>query len=320
MRECPKLSSGPGALDGSRILNQTALGVRYQGKFGGLGLLAYASIRVQRACQLYRADRHGILRNTAANLPATAAYDAGSTYNGKYGGLSFGSGGVALTFAGFTLGANAIGGRLNGQLALAPKGGAPEVAYTVGLKYVTGPLTVGVVGEIGWYQGNVRLTGVTQRRGRGITGGVAYTAAPGLPVFAEYLYQETHQGSFNFVDPGTIRARTTLSTAGFHDRQPDQLLRLIAVLTEQAAGLSPPLSLQRAVTRNVIPITSTRDCNPCEPMHNIGAASHPGSGVGLVPSPTVLSVDEMGWHRAAGDLRRSRRGQLGRGRVLCSRC
>ena len=36
---------------------------------------------------------------------------------------------------------------------------APEVAYTVGLKYVTGPLTVGVVGEIGWYQGDVRLTG-----------------------------------------------------------------------------------------------------------------------------------------------------------------
>ena len=94
---------------------------------------------------------------------------AGSRYNGKYDRLSFGSGGVALTFAGFTLGANAIGGRLNGQLALAPQGGVPEVAYTVGLKYVTGPLTVGVVGEIGWYQGDVRLTGVTQRRGRGIT-------------------------------------------------------------------------------------------------------------------------------------------------------
>ena len=29
-------------------------------------------------------------------------------------------------------------------------------------------------------------------------------------------------------------------------------------------------------------------------MHNVGTASHPGSGVGLVPSPTVLSVDEMG--------------------------
>ena len=105
---------------------------------------------------------------------------AGSRFNGKYDGLNFGSGGVALTFAGFTLGANAIGGRLNGQLALAPQGGVPEVAYTVGLKYVTGPLTMGVAGEIGWYQGDVRLTGLTQRRGRGILAGVDYTVAPGL--------------------------------------------------------------------------------------------------------------------------------------------
>ncbi len=36
------MSAGPGIQDGSRALNQTAVGVRYQGAFGGLGLLAYA--------------------------------------------------------------------------------------------------------------------------------------------------------------------------------------------------------------------------------------------------------------------------------------
>jgi hypothetical protein len=38
---CPTLTSGPGSLDGTKIVNQTAVGVRYQGKFGDLGLLAY---------------------------------------------------------------------------------------------------------------------------------------------------------------------------------------------------------------------------------------------------------------------------------------
>ena len=39
---CPTLSSGPGILDGAQATNQTAVGVRYQGTFVGLGLLAYA--------------------------------------------------------------------------------------------------------------------------------------------------------------------------------------------------------------------------------------------------------------------------------------
>ena len=40
---CPNLSAGPGIQDGSRATNQTVIGVRYQGTFGGLGLLAYAA-------------------------------------------------------------------------------------------------------------------------------------------------------------------------------------------------------------------------------------------------------------------------------------
>jgi hypothetical protein len=96
------------------------------------------------------------------------------------------------------LAANAIGGRLNGQLALAPQGGAPEVAYTVGLKYVTGPLTVGIVGEEAWYQGSVQLTGLSQRRARGLTAGGVYTVAPGFNVFGEYLWEDVQQAGFNF--------------------------------------------------------------------------------------------------------------------------
>jgi hypothetical protein len=159
-------------------------------------LLAYGVYEFSGHVNYTGANSAAIFGTTAASLGAAGA--AASKYNGKYDGLNFGSGGVALTYAGFTLAGNAIGGRLNGQLALAPQGGAPEVAYTVGLKYVAGPLTMGVAGEIGWYQGDVRLTGLTQRRARGLLAGVDYTVAPGFLVFADYMYQEVYQGGFNF--------------------------------------------------------------------------------------------------------------------------
>jgi hypothetical protein len=190
---CPSLSSSPTPGDGSRATNQTAIGVRYQGSFGGLGVLAYG---------VYENSGHvnytGLTPATAAGRTALGiATLPGSAYNGKFDGLSFGSGGAALTFAGFTLAANAIGGRLNGQLALAPQGGAPEVAFVAGLKYVTGPLTVGIEAEEAWYQGSVQLTGISQRRARAFTFGGVYTVAPGFSVFAEYLYETVHQAGFN---------------------------------------------------------------------------------------------------------------------------
>jgi hypothetical protein len=187
---CPNLSSGPGILDGSRITNQTVLGVRYQGTFGGLGVLAYAAW-----------EHSGVANYTGLTTPAILGTTtvAGSQFTGKYEGLNFGSGGAALTYAGFTLSANAIGGKLNGQGAAMPVNGVRESAVIVGLKYVTGPLTVGVSVEKGWYQGNVVLTGISQRYGQGIAVGGNYVVAPGLTVFGEYMYEEINQGANNFV-------------------------------------------------------------------------------------------------------------------------
>jgi hypothetical protein len=143
---CPTLSSGPGSVDGSRAINQTVIGVRYQGVFGGVGILAYGAYEHSG-----HANYTGPASTTAfgaANLGNTAAVGGtAARFNGQFDGLSFGSGGVALTYAGVTVGGNIIGGRLNGQLALAPQNGAGELAYLVGAKYVAGPLTMGIVGE-----------------------------------------------------------------------------------------------------------------------------------------------------------------------------
>lgn len=200
---CPSLSSGPGALDGSRILNQTAIGVRYQGSFGDVGIVAYGVYEFSGHADFTGPTTASFLGNTVA----------GTTFNGKYDGLNFGNAGIALTYGGFTVGANAIGGRLNGLLALTPQGGAPEVAYMVGAKYTAGPLVVGVAAERGDYQGSVNLTGITQRRGSAIDFGVGYTVAPGYQVYAEYQYQSIYQGDFNFItsDAGSTTNNTIKS-------------------------------------------------------------------------------------------------------------
>ncbi len=173
------------------MLNQTAVGVRYQGAFGGMGLLAYGVYEFSGHARLHRPD------TTPAVLGTTST--PGSKFNGTYNGLSIGSGGVAATFAGFTVGGNVIGGKMNGQMALQPQGGASLLGYLLGAKYVYGPWTVGIVGEEYWEQGNVQLSGLTQRRARGIDAGFSYAVAPGYTVYAEYLWNDQTQNGDNFL-------------------------------------------------------------------------------------------------------------------------
>jgi hypothetical protein len=201
---CPDLSSGPGQLDGSRMINQFALGARYQGVFGGVGLLAYIVGEFSG-----HADYTGPALFTpagtvnafgAANLGTSAALvSAGSTYTGNYKNLKIGSGGIAATFAGVTVGGNLIGGNMNGQLGLQPQGGAPLFGFLFGAKYVSGPFTIGAVVEEYWEQGNAQLSGISQLRARGLSTGLNYTVAPGYSVFGEYIWNDQQQSLRNFV-------------------------------------------------------------------------------------------------------------------------
>ena len=203
---CPNLSAGPGILDGSRILNQTAVGARYQGAMGAMGVLAYAAYEFSGHAQYTGATTASILGTTVA----------GSKFNGTYDGLNFGNGGIALTYGGFTVGGNVIGGRLNGLLSLTPQNAVSEIAYMVGVKYLTGPLVMGVAAERGNSQGAVNLTGITQRRSQAIDVGLGYTVAPGFVVYAEYRYNTQYQGAFNFVTSAIgSNANNTVKAQGF---------------------------------------------------------------------------------------------------------
>ena len=190
---CPSLSAGPGSLDGSRIINQYAAGIRYQGSFNGLGVLAYAVYEGSG-----NADYTGASAATAAgraNLGISGLPT--SKYTGQYKGLSVGSGGIALTFAGLTVGANVIGGRKNGYVALQPVGAVHQLGVIGGVKYVAGPLTVGVALMDYWDQGNVQMTGLSQHHAYGINPGLSYSVAPGYTVYAEYLWNEQRQSGVN---------------------------------------------------------------------------------------------------------------------------
>ncbi|MBV9249990.1 MAG: porin [Acetobacteraceae bacterium] len=185
---CDTLSSSTNALDGSRSINQTAVGLRYQGKFGDIGLLAYG---------VYEFSGHA--KYDGPFIPAgSVAALATSGGTGRFDNLSAKNAGVAVTFAGITVGGNYMGGAVNGQLALKPTGGANMNAYLLGAKYVTGPLTVGIVGERIFSQGAPQLVGITQRQEYGFDGGASYLLAPGLVGWAEYTYQHRYQGGFNF--------------------------------------------------------------------------------------------------------------------------
>jgi hypothetical protein len=203
---CPNTSAAPGVLDGSRMLNQTAIGARYQGVLGGVGVLAYGAWEISGNADYTGATTASVLGNTVA----------GSKFTGTYDGLNFGNAGLALTYAGFTIGGNIIGGRVNGLLTLVPQNGVSELAYLFGVKYALGPFVAGIAAERGWSQGAVNLTGLTQRRSSAIDVGVGYTVAPGLTVYAEYQYDTQYQGDFNFITSSIgSTANNTVKSQGF---------------------------------------------------------------------------------------------------------
>ena len=240
---CPTLSSGPGSLDGSRATNQTVIGVRYQGVFGGVGLLAYAAYEHSG-----HATYTGPASTTAfgaANLGNTAAVGGTAAhFNGNYDGLSFGSGGVALTFAGFTVGGNIIGGRLNGQLALTPQGGAPEVGLP-GRRQVCRRTFHGRHRGREWH-----LPGrpADDRADASVVAGGLTPASPtswhpATPCGAEYMYQDIYQGGVNLVTGALgTNVEQQRQVARRDDRQRGQLLtRSLQAFRNRRRGHSPPL-------------------------------------------------------------------------------
>jgi hypothetical protein len=189
---CANITTSSVPMDGARYKDMIQVGGRYSGDVGPVNVLAYG---------VYNYAGHVNNSLGAAASRAAVGAPAGSTWNGQHDNLSFGSVGVALTYEGFTLGANYIGGAFNGRMAARPSGGAGTNAWLVGAQYrIPGlPLTVGTAFATIDSQGSVGLTTLTQRHEYEFAVGGSYTLAPGMILYADYLYQHRKQNGFNFL-------------------------------------------------------------------------------------------------------------------------
>jgi len=205
---CSNITTSVVPMDGARFKDMIAAGVRYQGNLGPVNVLAYGVYS-------YAGHVNNSLTPAASRLAVGAP--AGSTWNGQFDNLNFGSAGVALTWQGFTLGANYIGGAVNGRMAARPSGGAGTNAFLVGAQYaVPGiPLTIGTVFASIDSQGAVAMTKISQRHEYEFSFGGSYTLAPGMVLFADYLYQNRKQSGWNFATGTAGAANNTVQGQGF---------------------------------------------------------------------------------------------------------
>lgn len=180
---CVGQSTSSSGADLQRRHNTVEAGIRYRGAFGPVGL-AGSLITMQGG----HIDPSNGAETSTPGGPNVSQFKNLSMYDG----------GLALTFAGVTVGGNAIWGQYNGQFAPKPSGGANSVAWIGGVEYTYGPAIVGGSYYSWNYQGALGLP--TQRHDQGFALGLTYNIAPGLAFLAEYLYGQRHQGNYNFVD------------------------------------------------------------------------------------------------------------------------
>jgi predicted porin len=198
---CDRLSSSPFNAESGRRRNTVDALIRYRGTFGGFGIAATAGYI---GSGNVKDNQTGVaFNNNTLSGPVRYNYD----------GLSMGDFGVALTYAGFSVGGKYQFGRYNnGSFGLVPKGLPDANAWLVGASYTVGPLVVGAhylnFQSAGDLQNAVQGR---QRREQGVAAGATYSVAPGLSVFLSYLWNERKQNGFNFI---TGQGVTATSAAG----------------------------------------------------------------------------------------------------------
>ena len=187
---CASISTATtGAFGGeNRPTNWYEVMGRYQGNFGGLGVYGVLG---------YSGSGHvHVWGSTPGGL------GVGSTTT-AYNGFSVGDGGLALTYAGFTIGGNVLWGAFNGQVSLKPQGGANAVAWVGGAQYAVGPLTIAASYINYQSQGAAAMINKSQSYNDELAAGVTYSIAPGLSAYAEYVYGQTHQGGVSQISGST---------------------------------------------------------------------------------------------------------------------
>ena len=197
---CDRLASTPTS-DYSRRRNTFDGLIRYRGSFGPVGVAA-----------------------TAGYITSGRVLDSSTPQRAiQYDDLNVGDFGLAVTYAGFSVGGKYQFGRFTGSaLSLAARGTPDSNAYLIGASYTIGPVVVG--SHYVNYQnvGNIGATLANRaRRESGLAVGATYALVPGVTLFLSYDYQNVRQNGINLVTneasgPGSLlKNKITSNVAGF---------------------------------------------------------------------------------------------------------
>ena len=179
---CSALSSSSTVGDEGRATNWYELMARYQNTFSGFGVYAIAGY------------------SGSGNVSTAQPINARNLYKP----FSVGDAGLAVSFAGFTVGGNVLWGQYEGQVALTYQGGKNSTAWIVGAQYANGPFTVGTSYFNMQSQGSNATDFTSQRYDEGFAAGLTYAVAPGFNAFVSYLWGEAHQGGMDLLTGNSI--------------------------------------------------------------------------------------------------------------------
>jgi hypothetical protein len=190
---CEALASAPGGAGNARRKNTLDAMLGYTGEFSGVGIkLSGGYIKSSP-----------IGNSNGSPLETIISPETGSrTIETNYKGLGIATVGGQVSFAGFTVGANAKDGQVNNGYTFLLPGQRNAFDWLVSAEYTAGPVTVG-----GYYFNNQSAGAhlATNKVGRteqdnGVSVGANYAVSPNLGLFVTYLYGQRKQYGFDFAN------------------------------------------------------------------------------------------------------------------------
>ncbi len=195
---CDRASSTTSNAESARRRNTFDALLRYRGTFGPVGIAATAAIISGSHVQY----------NGGAAYTNSPLAPTGANYN--YQGLNIGDFGLAVTFAGLSVGGHYETGKFNGQTQnTLPRGFPDSNAYVAGASYTFGPVIVGAHYFVTESAGDLSNAFYgRQRKDQGIAAGGTYSLAPGVSIFLSTLWGQRKQNGYNFVSGAGVTNAT----------------------------------------------------------------------------------------------------------------
>jgi hypothetical protein len=188
---CNELTTSTDPNSWGRTVNWIDVAARYRGSFGPLGVAI---------------EGGGIYAGTVKPGYGSAA---ATPYN-RYKPLEEYIGGAQVSYGGLLVGAHIEGGNGDYQQQPELKGAKPAIGYIGGASYTIGALTFGAQYQYYLNSQHISSSYVHDQTAQGPFVGAQYILAPGLLLYAGYIWSQLHQIGYNFVTASAATSAATL--------------------------------------------------------------------------------------------------------------